>query len=142
METGLPDPHDRNSPSPRPRGGLTFRQEERIRARAVFQNVYGTGQKFFGRFLVLFAVRNNLPRLRFGITVTKKSGSAVTRNRIRRQLREIFRTEFRGLLVSAGVSGLDIVVNVRPGATQQPFEVLRDDFLKLSPRLGGKRRSG
>lgn len=129
------------SPSVRSGEGLTFRPEDRIRSRPVFQKAYGTGQKFFGRFLVLFALQNGLPRPRLGITITRKSGSAVTRNRLRRLLREIFRTEFRSLLASSGVPGLDIVVNVRPGAAEQDFQVLRDDLLRLGARLGKSRRS-
>jgi ribonuclease P protein component len=121
---------------------LGFRPEERIRARSDFQKTYRTGQKLFGRFLILFVRPNGFPQLRLGITITKKSGSAVTRNFLRRRLREVFRTEVRAALDFPGREGLDLVVNVRPGSSDQPFQVLRDDFVRLAARLKEKRPHG
>lgn len=61
---------------------------------------------------------------RFGFTVTKKLGPAVTRNRIRRRLREALRT---GALTSAK-PGLDYVVIARHAAATRPFADLQSDF--------------
>ena len=64
------------------------------------------------------------------MTITKKTGSAVVRNRLRRKLRELFR---RGACFREPV---DLVVNVRAGAEEIDFVELSRDFGKLLVRSG------
>jgi ribonuclease P protein component len=61
---------------------------------------------------------------RFGFTVTKKTGNAVVRNRIRRRLREVVR------LSAAEVAspGVDYVLIGRRAALTLPFDRLIDDL--------------
>ena len=61
---------------------------------------------------------------RFGFTVTRKLGCAVTRNRIRRRLREAI----RGLDGDAVTAGFDYVVVARGAAADRPFADLERDF--------------
>ncbi len=63
---------------------------------------------------------------RFGLTVTKKLGNAVTRNRIKRRLRAAIR-EIAPLFAK---QGHDYILIARSAATELPFETLKD-ALKL-----------
>lgn len=63
----------------------------RLRKNMEFKKVYSTGKNFWNRNLVLYVRKNNLEETRLGITITKKIGNAVTRNRIRRRIKEIYR---------------------------------------------------
>ncbi len=54
---------------------------------------------------------------------------------MRRVIREVFRTSFSQILHDAGRQGLDIVVNVRHGAVDQPFAMLERDLLQIAKRL-------
>ena len=68
-------------------------KEMRLRRRAEFLAVQSDGRKLHGRHLLAIARKRSDPLLvgRLGITVTKKVGNAVVRNRIKRLIREWMR---------------------------------------------------
>ena len=69
----------------------TFTKADRIRKRPEFIHLSNTGKRVYSRhFIAIYGAGRN-GRTRLGITVTKKVGGAVTRNRIKRCVREFFR---------------------------------------------------
>lgn len=111
------------SPPDAPPADRSFPRAVRLLARRDFLHVYDRGLRAAGPSLVLFAAPNGLPWSRLGITVSRKFGGAVARNRMKRRIREIFRTHRNAL-----PSGLDLVVNVRPGAGAVPYSRLEGEF--------------
>lgn len=80
-----------------------------------------------GTFILQMMKRNDLhpatPEARFGYTVTKKMGGAVTRNRIKRRLREALRE--RGAALA--IAGHDYILISRHKALDCPYsDLLRD----------------
>ena len=71
---------------------------------------------------------------RFGFTVTKKLGSAVVRNRIRRRLREIVRS----ISDAEGLPGCDYVIVARDGALRRTPTDLRADVEKALTQINRK----
>jgi ribonuclease P protein component len=71
--------------------------------------------------------------IRLGLTVTKKIGNAVTRNRARRRLREAA----RAVLPVAGQPGHDYVLIARAGALTRSFEGLKGDIEKALKAVHG-----
>lgn len=67
---------------------------------------------------------------RLGVTVPKKTGIAVVRNRIKRLIREVFRQE-RGILPD----GCVVVVNAKRTASELDFQAVRAAFLRIGARL-------
>jgi ribonuclease P protein component len=72
---------------------------------------------------VVFLLPNELGRARLGITTTRRVGSSVVRNRMKRMVREVFRRN------RDRFGELDVLVHVRVGAGRLPFRVLRNDLL-------------
>lgn len=69
----------------------TFPKTVRLRKRADFVRLSGSIDKFVAKgFLVVWQV-NDLLQPRLGVTVSKKVGCAVTRSRVKRYIREVFR---------------------------------------------------
>jgi ribonuclease P protein component len=66
------------------------------------------------------------PTIRLGITVTRKIGNAVVRNRMKRR----FRALARDLLPEAGVRGADHVLIGRQGGVERDFALLGEDLRK------------
>lgn len=96
----------------------------------IFQRLYrSTGQA--NSMLVLYARRNHSDRNRVGITVGKKLGHAVVRNRTRRRLREVYR-----LNEEKFQSGWDIVVVARTRAVNASFSQLTRSYLSLARKAG------
>lgn len=64
----------------------------RLRKNTDFQDVFKKGRNTWNRQFTLIIKRNNLRQSRVGFTITKKYGTAVERNKLKRRLREIIRT--------------------------------------------------
>ena len=71
------------------------------------------------------------PSMRLGITVTKKIGGAVVRNRMKRR----FRALAREILPTSGVTGADHVLIGRAGGVERPFEQLGAELSKALAKL-------
>ena len=97
-----------------------------------FRALYGRGKNKAGKTMVVYVMKNRLgPVDRLGITVSKKLGHAVTRNRIRRRIREAYRLHEQEIK-----SGYDIVIVARHAAEHAPFEALMDEMMQLLRQLG------
>jgi ribonuclease P protein component len=108
-----------------------FSRDDRLRKRREFEECYASGVRVSGRHVQVFVLADpSRDRLRLGISVPKRVGNAVARNRVRRRLREIFRRS-RGLFESRGAS---IVVNARASASAAPFSELSEDFTRSVSR--------
>ena len=64
---------------------------EKLRYNWEFQNGYQNGKKYWNRFFVIYVSANRFNSVRLGITVSKRTGGSVQRNRIKRLIRESFR---------------------------------------------------
>ncbi|RFB78666.1 ribonuclease P protein component [Methylovirgula sp. 4M-Z18] len=103
---------------------------ERLKVRRDFVHA-ATGRRcHLPPFTVQMAAHapDSLPR--FGLTVTKKVGNAVVRNRIRRRLREVLR-----LTDLPAQKGHDYVVVAREAALHAPFAALQEALRQALVRL-------
>jgi ribonuclease P protein component len=85
--------------------------------------------------MTLVGRRNELDHDRLGIIASRRVGGAVTRNRAKRRLREMFRQE---ALAESGASGgpsLDVVAIARRDLADAPFTRVRSDFRTAIERL-------
>ena len=96
----------------------------------IFQRLYHTNGQANG-YLVLYARPNRSAANRVGVTVGKKRGKAVVRNRVRRRIREVYR-----LNEDAFLPGWDIVIVARHRAIEADFEKLTAAFLQLADKAG------
>ena len=68
-----------------------FQKEDRIVIRSDFERIKNSGMKAQDRHLFAVFTPSKTGNTRIGITVTKRVGNSVTRNRIRRFVREFYR---------------------------------------------------
>lgn len=81
---------------------------------------------------VLLARPNGLGEVRYGITVTRKIGNAVVRNRMKRRFRELL----RAALPLEGLAGHDHVLIGREGGVERDFARLREELSMALTRAG------
>ena len=70
---------------------LTYTKADRIRTPSEYRALSKNGNRHYNDFFIIISRKNQLSRSRLGITVSKKVGKAVTRNKIKRIIREYFR---------------------------------------------------
>lgn len=84
-----------------------------------------------GFVLLVRPRRDDSPAIRMGVTVTKKIGSAVARNRMKRR----FRALLRDMLPESGMRGADYVLIGRQGGIERDFSKLRAELAKALAKL-------
>jgi ribonuclease P protein component len=90
--------------------GVRRAKKGRLSRSAEFERVYRQGRSHANRYLVLYAFpRGGEEEPRLGLSVSRKVGGAVDRNRVKRLLREAFTAR-----VGALPAGHDVVLVARP----------------------------
>ena len=102
-------------------------KDRRLTKKAEFQRLTKKGSSWACSLLVMKALPNSLPASRFGFSVGKAVGNAVSRNRAKRQLREsIRRFHLR--------TGWDILVIARPAIAGSKFADIERAMAQLLER--------
>lgn len=107
-----------------------------MRKRGDFLRVQQTGIKFRGRHVLLIAGRvgdDDALTRRIGLTVSRRVGGAVVRNKVKRRLREIWRAQ-----IEAASMPVDVVIVALPAAAGAPFVHLREDVAWLLRKALGR----
>jgi ribonuclease P protein component len=116
-------------------GDQRLPRERRVRRRSEYLAIQGQGRRLMGAHYILMARPAPKPGdpPRFGITVSRKVGGAVSRNLVKRWVRECCRRMQRDF-----PRGLDLVVVARPSAATAGYEPTARDLASLARRLRGR----
>jgi ribonuclease P protein component len=109
---------------------------ERIRRKSDFASLYRDGSRFRGHHFTLVFRRNGLDHSRLAVVASRKVGSAVIRNRVKRRFRELFRRN-KALLTES----LDLIVITRPESGAAPWPDLRESYISALKTILRKRIS-
>jgi ribonuclease P protein component len=109
---------------------LLFPKTRRLTLTSQFARVRSEGRNVRGHLLILgFMPSEGTEGFQAGFVTSKRIGGAVVRNRVRRRLRDIVRTE-QGRLRG----GFWLVVVARPAAARASYAALKDEWLRLAER--------
>lgn len=103
-----------------------------LRKKKDIDHVFKAGQSFYCPILGIKALKNNLNHNRLAVIIgLKVSKSAVKRNKIKRQIREIIRRDFS----NKKNNHYDVVVIVMKDIVDKDFIEIRNSLLKLISKL-------
>ncbi len=103
-------------------------RDRRMRRAGEFKQTLLRGRKAGDALLAIAAVQSAGPGPKFGLSVSKRAGGAVARNRLKRRLKEALR--------QLGLTGSwSIVVTARPAAAEAQYDELCQSLRGLLTRL-------
>jgi ribonuclease P protein component len=106
-----------------------MRTDTRLRKSAEFRDVRKRGRRVSDGLMSFGSARSDGEISRYGLAVSKRVGGSVTRNKVKRRLRECFSS----LEI---LPGYDIVVSARPAAAQANYHMLLSSLRRLAGRAG------
>ena len=113
-----------------PRRPFGWGKAIRLRKHAQFSRVQSKGRRMGGKFLIVIFAPSSFLGVRFGLTVSRRVGCAVTRNRIKRRLRDILRQNKDAL----GPMHADVVCIAKQEAASASYQALKKDILDIFQR--------
>jgi ribonuclease P protein component len=115
-----------------PSSPFGFKASDRLRRRGEFLHAQREGARFQTPHFIVYALRVEgtiAPRL--GITVSRRIGGAVMRNRVKRRVRECFRRELRSMIPG----GTDLLVIARTGAARMETRAILSELVTATQSL-------
>lgn len=104
----------------------------KLRKNAEFRVVYRKGKSFSNNLLVLYTYKNNRNDFnRFGVSVSKKVGKSVIRNRVRRLIKESYRLNFESFK-----KGYDLIVIARTTSKDRSYNEIETSLINLFKKAG------
>ena len=98
----------------------------RVKKEKDFNAIFKEGKSFANRKFVIYRLENNEQHFRVGLSVSKKLGNAVMRNRIKRRIRDIL-IEHKNQLVE----NVDFVVIARKGVEILDYAEMEKNLLHV-----------
>ena len=111
---------------------FSFRPSHRLKHRNEFRRVFNSRSSVADETLIVYGCENDQATARLGLSVSRKVGNAVVRNRWKRTIREGFRLSKNSI-----TAGIDLVVIPRKGV-EPNLSRIADSLIRLSKRVEKK----
>ncbi|MFI3210854.1 MAG: ribonuclease P protein component [Peptostreptococcaceae bacterium] len=107
---------------------MDFKNSKGLRKDKEFRKVYQRGKSFANKYLVIYIMKNNLDDNRLGISVSKKIGKAIIRNKVKRRIREAYRLHIDEKLT---INGYDIIFIARKPSSDCSYTDIEKSVISL-----------
>ena len=111
----------------------TLSPQERIRNKKEFSLLYKKGNRYRGKYFNLIYISSDLSFSRMAVVISKKVGNAVKRNKIKRQMRTLFRRN-KDLLESS----FDILIIAKIEILEASWPMLKEEYFAALKSIGNR----
>lgn len=94
-----------------------------------YKRVYRSGRRWSSPFFTMYIKKNHLGHSRLGVSVSKKVGKSVVRNKVKRRVKEAFRKNIGNIS-----KGNDIVISAKPPVVNLNFDRIEQELKSLFRR--------
>ena len=109
----------------------TLQRQQRLRKNSQIRTAYAQGNRYVGRYMVLWTCKLDDSSLRLGVVASKKVGNAVQRARAKRRLRAAYRLHRHQL-----TGGCDVVLVARRSILRAEWRAVESELLWLAKKIG------
>jgi len=106
-------------------------KENRINKKKDYNNIYKKGKKILGRYMVLFIIKGEGSKNRYGFVTSKKIGNAVSRNRAKRRIRMVVKGNMKYVQ-----DRFDVIIVARKSINEVSYSDLNRDYLSAMRKAG------
>ena len=107
-----------------------------VKENGTFRRIYRKGASAVKPCMVVYCRKNRQGLSRLGVTVSTKLGGAVVRNRVRRQMREMYR-----LHTGEMVPGYDVIIVARSRSVRTPYHEMDRQYASALDALSLRERN-
>ena len=101
-----------------------------VKSNEEFNLIMNKGKCLKNKYFVMYSMKNELDKYRFGISVGKKVTNAVGRNKLKRQVRNIL--DYHKNLYS---KGKDYIIIVRRSSLDEKYSILEENLIKILEKM-------
>lgn len=112
---------------------MDLKKSKGIRKDKEFRYVYQRGKSFANKYLVIYIMKNKSKENRFGISVSKKIGKAIVRNKVKRRIREAYRLNIDEYLNG---ESYDIIFIARNPSKDCSYKDIEKSVINLVKKAG------
>ncbi|MDI3480858.1 MAG: ribonuclease protein component [Tepidanaerobacteraceae bacterium] len=94
-----------------------------------FKNVYRAGKRLSCPYFNVYIKENDLKTARLGVSISKKIGKSVVRNRIKRRIKELFRHNIENIK-----KGIDIIISIKKDISKMDYKDLKREIKNILKR--------
>jgi ribonuclease P protein component len=138
-DPGRPESHQEQTDERQKKNCCLMREslppQERIRKKKDFLIIYKKGSRYKSKYFNLIYLSNTLAYSRVGVVASKKIGNAVTRNKVKRWIRELFRRN-KNLLEFP----MDLLIVATSEMREASWAELKEDYLFAVKKIFEKRK--
>lgn len=103
-----------------------MKRTETIKDKKLFNNIIRKSKFKKNEYFVIYNIESDKEKINYGIAISKKVGNAVTRNRLKRQIRSIIDSN-RNLFKNQ----YNYIIMIRKSCVDQKYQVLETAFKEL-----------
>jgi len=101
----------------------------RITKNFEFINVYRAGRRLSCPYFNMYVKKNSLGKTRLGVSISKKVGKSVVRNKLKRRIKEVFRNNLKNVK-----NGFDVVISVKPEMAKIDYRQITKEIKNILKR--------